>query len=69
MKNYNEKKKSGCICHRCIVLVITAGGVMMLETLLNVQLALLHSEVDQMNLLLQRRKIQLHGAHPALKCS
>jgi len=39
------------------------------ETILDVQLALLHSKVDRMNLLLQRRKSQLHGAHATLKCS
>jgi hypothetical protein len=60
------REKSGCICHRCIVHIITARWVMMSETLLDVQLALLHSEVDRMNLLLQRRKSQLHGPHAAL---
>jgi len=41
----------------------------MLETLLDVHLALLPTDVDRVNLLLHRRKCQLHSAHAALKCS
>lgn len=32
-KQERRRKKSGCIHHRCIVLIITAGWVMMHETL------------------------------------
>jgi hypothetical protein len=46
IKNYNGKRKSGCICHRCIVLVITSGWMMELETLPEINLILLHTEVN-----------------------
>jgi hypothetical protein len=37
-----------------MILVITARRMMVLETLLDVQLALLHTEIDRVNLLLHR---------------
>jgi chorismate-pyruvate lyase len=49
-----KKKKSRRISHRRINLIITAGQMMMPETFLDVQLALFHLEIDQVNLLLQR---------------
>jgi hypothetical protein len=54
MSQNRTKKKSRCISHRRIILIITAGRMMMLETLRDVQLALLHTKVDRVNLLLQR---------------
>jgi len=51
-KGTKQKKNSRCISHRRIVLIIIAGQMMMPETLLDVQLTLLHPEVDQVNLLL-----------------
>jgi len=39
-----------------IILIITAGWMMVLETLLDVQLALLHMEVNRVNLLLHKSK-------------
>jgi len=58
--------KSIIISHGCIILIITAGQMMVLETLLDVQLALLHMEVNRVNLLLHSRNSQLHRAHAPL---
>jgi hypothetical protein len=40
--------------------------MMVLEILLDVQLALLHTEVNRLNLLLHRRNSLLHRAHASL---
>jgi len=45
---------SNILSHGCIILVITARWMMVLETLLDVQLSLLHTEVTRVNLLLHR---------------
>jgi hypothetical protein len=46
-----------------MILVITARWMMVLETLLDVQLALLHTEIDRVNLLLHRVNILLYRTH------
>jgi hypothetical protein len=46
-----------------MILVITARRMMVLETLLNVQLALVHSEIDRVNLLLHRVNIRMYRTH------
>jgi len=56
-----SQKQSGRISHRCIVLVITAGRVVELKTLPEVQLVLLYTKVNGMNLLLHDRDGLLHG--------
>jgi hypothetical protein len=58
-KNQAQNKSRG-LSHRRIVLIIIAGRMMMPETLLDVQLALLHAEVDRVNLLLHDRNGLLH---------
>jgi len=58
-KNQAHNKSRG-LSHRRIVLIIIAGRMMMPETLLDVQLALLHAEVDRVNLLLYDRNGLLH---------
>jgi len=45
-KTTTRKEKSGCISHRSIILVITAGRVVELETLSENNLILFHTEVD-----------------------
>jgi hypothetical protein len=53
-KNQTHKKISSSLIHRRIRLVITAtaGWMMVLEAFWDVQLALLHTEDDRVNLLL-----------------
>jgi len=53
-KNQTYKKKPSSLSHRRIILVITAtaGWMMVLEALSDVQLPLLHTEVYRVNLLL-----------------
>jgi hypothetical protein len=46
-----------------MTLVITARQMMVLETLLDVQLALLHTEIDRVNPLLHRVNNLLHKTH------
>jgi hypothetical protein len=46
-----------------MILVITARRMMVLETLLDVQLALLHTKIDRVNLLLYRVNILLHRTY------
>jgi len=62
---------SSSLIHRriCLVITATAGWMMVLETLSDVQLSLLHTEVDRVNLLLYSRNGLLHGTHTTLKCS
>jgi hypothetical protein len=56
-----QKEKSSILGHRRIVLVIIAERVVELEALLEVQLILLYSKVDGVNLLLHGRDGLLHG--------
>jgi hypothetical protein len=46
-----------------MILVISARWMMVLETLLDVQLVLLHTKIDKVNLLLHRVNILLHRTH------
>jgi len=55
-----QNKNSWILGHRRIVLVITAGWVVELEALPEVQLVLLYPEVDGVNLLLHGRDRLLH---------
>jgi hypothetical protein len=57
--NNQAQNKSSHLSHRRIILIITAGWMMALETPLDVQLALLHMEVNRVNLLLHRSKALL----------
>jgi hypothetical protein len=52
--------------HGWMILVITARRMMVLEKLLDVQLALLHSEVNRVNLLLHIENNLLHRTHTPL---
>jgi hypothetical protein len=58
--------KSIILSHGWMILVITARWMMVLETLLDVQLALLHTEIDRMNLLLLRVNTLLYRTHSPL---
>jgi hypothetical protein len=49
------------LSHRCIILVITAGRMVELEALPEVELVLMYQEVDGVNLLLHGRDGLLHG--------
>jgi len=49
-----------------MILVITARWMMVLKTLLDVQLALLHPEVDKVNLLQHSVNSLLHRTHTPL---
>jgi hypothetical protein len=60
-KTIRRENKSGCICHRCIVLIITTGRVMELETLQEINLVLLYMDINGVNLLLHCRDGLLHG--------
>jgi hypothetical protein len=55
-----QNKNSRILSHRRIVLVITAGQVVELEELLEVQLVLFYLEVDGVNFLLHGRDGLLH---------
>jgi hypothetical protein len=55
--------KSIILSHGWMILVITARWIMVLETLLDVQLALLHTEIDRVNLQLHRVNTLLHRTH------
>jgi len=57
---------SNILTHGCIILIIIARRMMVLETLLDVQLALLHTEVNRVNLLLHRGNSLLHRTHTPL---
>jgi hypothetical protein len=46
-----------------MILIITAKRMMVLETLLDVRLALLHPNVDRVNLLLHSENSLLHRTH------
>jgi hypothetical protein len=61
-----HKIKSINLSHRWMILVITARRMMVLETLLDVQLALLYTEIDKVNLLLHRVNTLLHRTHTPL---
>jgi len=58
--------KSMILGHGWMILVITARRMMVLEKLLDVQLALLHSEVNRVNLLLHIENNLLHRTHTPL---
>jgi hypothetical protein len=60
-KTTTRKENSGCICHWCIVLFITAGRMVELEIVPEIQLILLHTEVNRVNLLLHGRDGLLDG--------
>jgi hypothetical protein len=72
-QNKGQKKNSIILCHRCsprrIILIVTAGRMMELETLPEVQLVLLYSQVDGVHLLLHSSDGLLHGAHSSLNGS
>jgi hypothetical protein len=54
-----NKINSSSLCHRRIIFIVTAGWMMELETLSEVNLVLLYTEVNGVNLL-------LHGTHAPL---
>jgi hypothetical protein len=56
-----NKIRSRSLYHRRIILIITAGWVMELEALPEVQLVLLYTEVNGVNLLLHGRDGLQHG--------
>jgi glycyl-tRNA synthetase beta subunit len=56
---------SNILSHGCIILVIIARWKMVLETLLDVQLALLYTEVNRVNLLLHRTHAPCRDANAA----
>jgi hypothetical protein len=63
---YLGRYSSSGLGHWRIILIVIAGRMMKLETLPEVQLVLLYSEVNGVNLLLYGRDGLLHGCHRKL---
>jgi 50S ribosomal subunit-associated GTPase HflX len=58
--------KSIILNHGWMILEIIARRMMVLKTLLDVQLALLHTEIDRVNRLLHGVNILMHRTHTPL---
>jgi len=65
-QNKAKHKNSIILSHGWMILFIIARWMMVLETLLDVQLALLHPEVNKVNLLLHSENNLLHRTHTPL---